>query len=442
MSRDDVRDGTSWSRRLLGSAYVRDGALMTVSNGLAGGLFLATHMAVGRHLDGVDYALLVALLGLLGVLGVPQATLQIVVARFAAEPESNAGSEPSAPATAALWVRLLRGSVRHVTRFGLLAVVVWTLCLPWSRQLVPGASSVDLLLVALVAWIGLYSPIFSGALQGRHRFLWLAASGTGGALVRLVLAAAAALLFQRVDVVLLAWVASYAVSVGLAAWPLRGELETSHEADPPETKPETKPGTQSSLADPPLWRYAAWVFAGQLVFFGLLNADLILAPRLLDGDDLAVYGKVAMLCRSVLFLPVPVVLAMFPRAVASASRTVLLGPLLFALAVATVAAGAVWLRPDLPLQLMFGVSGAEYAALARVYVWAAVPLTLDLVLVHYLWARRSRLVALGLAPVVAAYLVLLARFDGASTALPVLLAAAAGTSLLGLSVAALKRSQP
>ncbi|MCG8454730.1 MAG: hypothetical protein MI919_00505, partial [Holophagales bacterium] len=414
MSSDD-RSRASWSRRLLRSAYVRDGALMTVSNGLAGGLFLATHMVVGRHLDGVDYALLVALLGLLSVLGVPQATMQIVVARFAAEPE-------------AAWARLLRGSVRQVTRFGLLAFVGWVLCLPWSRHLVPGASAVDLFLIALVAWIGLYTPIFSGALQGRHRFLWLAASGTGGALARLLLATVAALLVGRVDLVLLAWVASYAVSVALAAWPLRAALAVDRggELGPP-----------TGFGDPRLRRYAAWVLAGQLVFFGLLNADLILAPRLLADDDLAVYGKVAMLCRSVLFLPVPVVLAMFPRAVVSARRRVLLGPLLFASAVAAAAATVVWLRPDLPLELMFGVSGAEYSALARAYVWAAVPLTLDLVIVHYLWARRSHLVALGLAPVVAAYLVLLIFFDGPPTALPGLLGAAAGVALLGLLLAAL-----
>ena len=129
---------------------------------------------------------------------------------------------------------------------------------------------------------------------------------------------------------------------------------------------------------------------------------------------------------------------MFPRAVASTSRRVLLGPLLFALAVATAAATVVWLHPTLPLRLMFGVSGDEYSTLARVYVWAAVPLTLDLVLVHYLWARRSRIVALGLAPVVAVYVVLLFRFDGAPTALPIALAGASGAALLGLSLAAFR----
>ncbi|MDA8019468.1 MAG: hypothetical protein MPN21_18655, partial [Thermoanaerobaculia bacterium] len=320
MSIDGGPPGTSWYRRLLSSAYVRDGALMTVANALAGGLFLATHMAVGRQLDGVDYSLLIALLGLLSVLGVPQATMQIVVARFAAEPPAE-GNDPAQAASAA-WVRLLRGAVRQVHRLGSMALVIWILCLPWSRGLVPGASAVDLVLIALVAWIGLYSPIFSGALQGRHRFLWLAASGAGGALARLLLAAAAAVLFGRVDVVLIAWVASYAVSVLVAAWPLRTEL-AAREDPKPDAGQTGESGPQAAFADPRLGRYGAWVLAGQFIFFGLLNADLILAPRLLADDDLAVYGKVAMLCRSVLFLPVPVVLAMFPRAVASTSRRVL-----------------------------------------------------------------------------------------------------------------------
>ena len=145
---DRPETARSLPRRLLRSEYLRDGVLMTVSNAVAGGLFLATHMVVGRSLEGVDYALLVALLGLLNVLGVPQATLQLVVARFAAEPATG---EPMG--TAAAWVRLLRWSVRQVTWVGAVAMVLWLLCLPWTRRLVPGASVVDLLLVAVVAWV-------------------------------------------------------------------------------------------------------------------------------------------------------------------------------------------------------------------------------------------------------------------------------------------------
>ncbi len=389
---------------------------MLVSNAAAGALFLGTHVVVGRSLDGVDYALVVALLGLLSMLGVPQATLQIVIARFAADPAAD---------LAAAWVRLLRWSVRKVTLLGLVGMGAWAVSLPWSRRLVPGASTMDLLLVAIVAWIGLYQPVFSGALQGRYRFLWLAASGTGGALTRFVLAGLAAAIWGRVDVVLLAWVASYAVSLVLAFWPLRADVRRQS-AQP------------AAFEDARLRSYAAKVFLGQIAFFALLNADLVLAPRLLDGVDVAIYSKVAMLCRSVLFLPIPVVLAMFPRAVASRKHGVLLGPLLFAFVVSGAGAMVLWLWPSLPLQLMFGVSGPEYAALVRLYVWAAVPLALNVVVVHYLWARDGGLAALALGPVVAAYLTVLIRFQGDLAHLPLILGGAAVATLLAFGIAMLR----
>jgi O-antigen/teichoic acid export membrane protein len=134
-----------------------------------------------------------------------------------------------------------------------------------------------------------------------------------------------------------------------------------------------------------------------------MNADLILMSRMLDGAVFAAYGKASMLARTVLFLPMPIVLAMFPRAVVSSELKTLLMPAGIALALATGLATGVSILPGLALKIMYGVEGEVIERLLRAYAWAAVPLAMTMVLAQYVWARHAARSLLWLAPVAAGY---------------------------------------
>ncbi|MCX7819830.1 MAG: hypothetical protein N2652_11600 [Kiritimatiellae bacterium] len=369
----------------------RDSVVMIVSNGLAGLLFLAVHMVAGRWMAPTEYAAFASLLGLLWIVLVPSAALQVAVARYASE-YCHARDD-------AMWGGLVGSVVRLVTAGGALLAAGWCVAATplqvWLRAPTVGAVR----WVGLIAWLSLYAPVVSGALQGARRFGWIAAAALAPGLVRLGLAWPVARAGGDAAAMLGVYAASVAAGLAVGLGPLCRALATS--------QPER-------LDLRPFARYFGPVAGGQLVLYVLMNADLIFAPRLLSAPVLSAYGKAAMLARSVLFLPMPLVVAMFPRAVVSARRRMLLQPVAMALGLSAALAAVVTAVPGLALRVMYGVESAVMVRLVRAYVWGVIPLALTGILLQYLWARhRTAGPAAALAPVVAGYVgVLLTAGEG------------------------------
>ena len=89
-----------------------------------------------------------------------------------------------------------------------------------------------------------------------------------------------------------------------------------------------------------------------------------------------------MLARTVLFLPFPIVMAMFPRAVVSGKKKLVLVPIGLSFVVSVSAAVFISIFPHIPMRLMYGVDDALHLHLVRLYVWAAIPLSLAMIGTH------------------------------------------------------------
>lgn len=363
----------------------RDSAVLILSNGLAGLLFLAVHVVAGRWMAPNEYSTFASLLGLLWIVLVPSAALQVAVARYAAE-YCHARDD-------VMWGRLVRSVTRVVTLAGAVLTLVWAAVAVPLHSWLQVSSLSALWWIAVIAWISLYAPVISGALQGARRFGWMAAAALAPGVIRLSGAWPVARAGGGAAAMLGVYAASVAAGVLLGIWPLRHVAARS-------------PTERLNLR--PFLRYFVPVSGGQLVVYALMNADLILAPRLLHGPVFAAYGKAAMLARSVLFLPMPLVLAMFPRAVTSERRRMLLQPVGMALALSSLLAAAVSLMPGLALRAMYGIETAVMIQLVRAYAWSVIPMALTSLVMQYLWARHQvRTPTAVLAPVVVVYLALL-----------------------------------
>ena len=191
------------------------------------------------------------------------------------------------------------------------------------------------------------------------------------------------------------------LSVLIAWWPLRHAWR------------ENLSGSASALPSARAIQGYFWnVLVAQTALFLLVNADMILMARFLDASTLGAYGKAAQLSRIVFFLPTPIAAAMFPRAVTSSNPRLILGPVLFTLAICLAAAGFMTLWPTLALRLIYGAAavGPLYIELTRWYAWAAVPLALINLLAPYLWARHETARTLWLVPACLVYLAALFAF--------------------------------
>lgn len=391
-------------------SFARDAALLTVSSGLAGFLFLLVHVVAGRWMEPAAYAGFVSLLGLLWIVMVPSSTLQVAMARYAAE-YCHANAQD-------LWARLFRSVIRLVTIGGAVGLALWAAGSPILRGLLSAASTPALLWLGVIAFLSLYAPVVNGALQGARRFGWLAAAGLAPGLVRLGLAVPVCMAGGGVAAMLGVFAASVAAGLVVGAIPVRRAL-----------------GSQPSLPLDlrPFNAYFWPVAIGQALLYIFMNADQILMSRLLDGAVLGCYGKASILGRIDLFLAMPIVMAMFPRAVVSNDLKTLLAPVGLALVLTVAWATAVSLAPDLALRLMYGVEGPVYARLLRAYAWAVVPLAMTMMLSQYVWARHAAMSLLWLAPLAAGYIAALWHFGpGDAEAMIVLMAAANSAALVVL----------
>ena len=370
--------------------FAYDSFVLMAGHGASAFLVVLFHALVGRLMGEVEYALLVALLALLNVLSVPANVISTTMARYVAETVHRAD-----PGT---WLQLVRRAITLMTPVGLLALAGWCAATPWLRVLLKSPSAASLALIGVIAFVSLYGPILGGALTGSRRFGWSVAAGLSAAGSRLVLAVPVVLLGGGITGVLGAVTAGTVIGILIAGWPLRALARS--------TAPERAPLPDARAVSGYFWT----VLCSQTALFLLINADMILLPRFLDGEALAAYGKAAQLSRAVFFLPLPMAIAMFPRAVTSGNPRLLLGPALFTLTVCVAAAAGMTLWPALPLRLIYGISGPAYELLIRLYVWAVIPLALINLILPYLWARHAARRTLWLIPVTLGYLLLLQGF--------------------------------
>lgn len=403
MSTHPQETGPETGSRAFVQRFALDGLLMIAANGAAGLCYLLVHVVLGRRMDGLEYASLVALIGLLNVLSLGGTALQVVLARFTAESELAGRSQ--------LWMTALRRALERGLFWGLGALALWAL-LAWPLvEPLAAPSWIALILLGLTAGLQLTAPLVHGALQGLRRFGWLAASSLAAAGGRLSVATLIAYLGGGATWAMIAFVAGAAAALGVGLWPLRRPLRRPLRSKDWDVDADSSTFPAVDLPTADLWRELWIVVLGQGALFLLINGDLILSARVLEGPELEAYGKAAMLARIVVFLPLPLVIAMFPRAAVSAHRGLLLGPLAVVTAVALTAAGLVYGLPDLLLGWMYGDAvapvSAEAAELARLYALAAVPLVWVEVLMPYLWARRRARGALLLWLPAAFYLVVL-----------------------------------
>ncbi len=376
-----------------GYHFAFDSLVVFAGTGLISLLFVLFHAVVSRLMGTAEYAKLVGLIALLNVLNVPSAVIATTMARYVAEFVHRNDTDT--------WRLLVRRGLKLTTPIALLVLVVWCLAAPWLRAELKAPSVAAVIMVGLCAFIGLFCPILGGALQGSRRFGWGAASGISTAAFRLVAGAVLAALGLGIAWLLGGVAASILLGLLIAWWPLRRAWQAGASDD--ATALPSARAVQGYF-----WN----VLIAQTALFLLVNADMILMARFLDAGTLGAYGKAAQLSRIVFYLPMPLAAAMFPRAVTSANPRLILGPVLFTLAICLGAAGFLTLFPTLALRLIFGAAatGPLYIELTRWYAWAAIPLALINLLAPYLWARHETVRVLWLVPACLAYLVALFLF--------------------------------
>lgn len=383
---------------------------------------LVFQAAMMRMLDEAQYGTLAAMLGLFAAITIPLGALPWAVAHFTAG-FLKAGQ----PARVA---RLTSAVTRDLAIGGALALLVIVASQTRLAGYLQLDGSAPLLLAAMAGCVSVVGSTFVGALQGAQAFGWVAGIGAAASFVRLALAVGLVAAGGAAIGALVGHAASMLLVAMVGVFGFRHVL-----------------GARTGAADRPrgFYRYCLQYVIAYSGYALLMNADLVLAKHFFTADEAGRYAVVAMVGRIILFLPQPIVMAMFPKVVSSGdvsradwrtlARALVLAGLLIG-GTATICS----LFAEAVLVGLSGTRSADLVPLVRLMVWGLCPLSLTFFIMNFELAQRRFAVAVPLLACAAGYLACLARWH-ASMQQIVLLLAVAGTVAFLASVACLPWGQ-
>lgn len=352
---------------------VRHSVLLLVFSNAANLTNLVFQALMGRMLPSDEYREMATMMGLLLVLMTP-----LDAVRTSLSHASAVGVDAGRP-----WVArdLL---ARWGRTFGIIAAVMTVLGLaaaPWIQRVENLSSPLPARMAVLVFAVALFSPLLVGTFQGVQKFVWMSMAQAGWSIFRLLVA-----FLMVFYVAKLAWCGLFAHFLGTVAGLAISALGIRHL--------ERRPDGVERIHHP-LGGYFQQSFLTLAAYAILTYGDMLLVSHFFPKEEAGLFAQAALVGRSVIFLPIPIAMAMFPKVVsvgASSRRT--LATLFKALAMVTAIIGSAVLvctfMTWLPLRIMFGIRDPTEGQLhfVRTVMWAMAPLTLTYMLMNFEMAQH------------------------------------------------------
>lgn len=346
---------------------------------------LLFHMAMGRMLDSAAYGVLAALLGSFFIFYTPLFfSIQNTLSHFSKHLISEGR---------AVDVRYLVW--KWVKKSSAIAFPVLLLVLALSEVLANRFhmdSIWPVVLMAIILFVSILMPVFSGAFQGLEKFASMAAASHLWTVVRLVAGALlVGLLSPTVEFAFVAHLFGVLICLWVGVRGLRSAIP-----DPvPTGQPLEKAGKYFFGSLTALFFYAV-----------LMNAGVVMVKIFFPNEmDYGPYAQAFMIGRMVVFLSLPLANVLFPKVSARQGMSEeSLGSLLKAIVLSFILVGSIvgffLIWPCVPLAAMFGnwFPNAEMMNLVRWVVLSMSPLGLVFLIMNFEMAqnRFSLLAPLGL----------------------------------------------
>lgn len=358
--------------RLLADPLFRHSVMLMAAAQVANVCNLLFQILMNRKLPDAEYGVLAAMFSLTAIVMMPLESLRSALAhRTALLVQEGAGAE--ARTLVRCWqIRLgwLWGVVVLVAAVGAPALVrQWHMSSPapiyWT--------AVGLLGVFFV-------PVFAGVFQGMQRFGSMALVQQLPGVLRFLLGIFAVMLAARAANGVAAQSFAFVCSAALGAW-IFFRLWRGH------------PGAAGSV------RMNDAYFARSLLvlsgFAAMMMCDVILVKQFFDAETAGRYARAATIARAVVYLPMPVAFALFPKVVSRGERSAETRRLLLrALAGVTALLGAgvtvAWLLSPLLWRIFTGNPNPEAGDLhlLRMLLLALTPLAFAFLLLNFELAQH------------------------------------------------------
>lgn len=359
--------------RLVGNNLLKDGVLLmsaAIGSHICNIIF---QMVMGRMLSGLEYALLCTLLGVVNIAVLPLGAIGTAI-NHSTSVLVQEGREGDV-------ARLVR---KWLLRMGGAGIFILSVCLAFSNQI---ASFMHLdrrapvIIMGLIFLLIFSSAVVGGATNGLQMFGVATAGLQFSSAIRVI---AGALLLLTV--------------VRAAGWGLMGHavgLSTNLAVLFVFLWFRLHGKQKTADAVPSIRSYVVYSFITLMAFAVLLRADMIFVKHYLPSEA-EVFAYATTIGHIVIFLPMPLAVAMFPKVVSTSSVTnsahamILRKSLFYTIICVLPAAVGCSLWGWIPLRIMYGIvdPSSELLYLISVMGWVMAPVALINVIVNFLLAQR------------------------------------------------------
>jgi len=328
---------------------------------------------MSRKLSVADFGMLNSLLSLSAIISVPAGTVLVVMARYVSKFNALRAIGKIKYLFYNAYIKLLLA--------GMLGVGIFVSLSGYLCDYLNINTRFPLILIGISLLISLLLPINMGILQGLQKFGYLGLSGILSGVLRL---ACGVLLISRglgVNGAIVAGIIPSLVMLFITFYPIRFLFNKAVHNDNERYTKE-------------ILLYSLPVTLSALCFTGLFNIDLVLVKHFFSPEDAGNYAAVAILGRSIFYLPGAIILAMFPMV--SESHTLnkdthglLNKALLFTLLLSGVGLVLFFVFPSQLMGLLMGKKFIATAPLLRIFGLAMLPFALLNILINFNLAKHS-----------------------------------------------------
>ena len=355
-----------WIRKS-GGGIVKYGTIVFVASIAGNVLNYLFHIYMSRNLDASEYGALGALFSVFMIVAIPFGAIRTTTAKYVSSLKVKGKYEE----IATLFFR----SLRKILIFSSVGLGIFLLLSRAISNYLRIDSPVPVIILGIALFITAMSPALSGALQGFQRFIRMSVIGLGGAGVKLATGIALVSIGLNVNGAIGALVASGLFVVVLSYLFLR-DLSALNRAE----------GVRSSG----IYSYFLPVVISLGCFSVLSNADALIVKHYFVPEEAGIYLKAAIIGRAFLYLPMALVVVLFPKAselysLREKSTKLLNGTLLYSAIISVAGIAVCFLASDLIASFIgkdprnFGRIGE----LIRYFGMAITPIALMNILIHY-----------------------------------------------------------
>jgi O-antigen/teichoic acid export membrane protein len=328
---------------------------------------------LGRALTAEEYSIFLPLMAMVSVLSSPMQAVRTVITHYSARFMLEGRKREV--------VRLIRRWFTYIAVVALVLLVLVLTQVDWIMEYQKLDDPTPVRIMGFILVVAIFYPILGGAMQGLQAFRWVAAANMTSAGIKLI---CGCLLVYFVAATassgLLAHLIGTAATFAVAIFAIRLRLRNAE-------------GEERPLPATTLYFFRSCIVL--ISFACIMQLPVIYVKHYFSTEVAGEFSYAFTIAKLVIFLPMPVTMALFPKVISEGGMTkedqkLLIRGLLYAIVLIGGSASVCMLIPQAPLFILTGVTDPEpqLMLMVRLLLLSTIPLGLGHMLMNFELAQH------------------------------------------------------